>query len=625
MGYMLGAPPGEFLKIWTLPAKIQLLSFKRRMVEDQVFHNLKISGGTKMRRSLTWLSFAAIGVGSIIATGVFSFLPLVYSTVTGPAAILSVLIGAVTAATSAMIYSEFSVEYPVVGGAYIYVLNTFGEYPAILCGTGLLMEYTFAIGAVARNFSVYLAELLNRPYDIFQVSVSFQNDQVDYVALALIVGLAIVCCFTTKIFDEGNRVLQVIHIFLVVFIMVVSFTYANTDYLSPFFPDICPTESVTCAADGNAAESCLSNTYGEHKYARIVTGASKLFFIFIGYDLVAISAEEAATDDAVPIGMLVAVAVVTVIYVLMSLGLTMLYPFANFACKTSNERISGFAYAFTQRNAAWMKYVVAAGACVGIFTTTGCNVYGLSRVFQVYAREAVIPPVFGYVHPSTATPIVAVVCAGIVGSCMGFFSSFDTLANMTSIGTLTMYWFVGIASLYMRYAPELEGPEKHGFRHEDLPGRPSFQPYSRLSVKVRRAIVLVYIFVITGWAVAFTIFWNLANGSIGLAICFAGWFFTTLLFQFTLPISYVPQKFALPWYLMPWVPSISIWMTIMLVGGFGATVDDYWRMLYGFGIGTSVYLFYGIHASYWRFYGPGDDEETEDEDGDDEKDTEHGE
>ena len=128
------------------------------------------------------------------------------------------------------------------------------------------------------------------------------------------------------------------------------------------------------------------------------------------------------------------------ILVLRAASLVMLYPFALLNNKPANLKIAGFAYAFTQRGLTWCKYIVALGACIGIFTSTGIGIYGLSRIFTVFAREGMVPAAVGHVNRHTITPILAVVLSGIVSGAMAFFTGFDTLANMTSIGTLTMYW-----------------------------------------------------------------------------------------------------------------------------------------------------------------------------------------
>ena len=49
--------------------------------------------------------FSVMGVGSIVATGIFSFLPYVYAKVTGPAVIISLILSAGTACLSGMCYS----------------------------------------------------------------------------------------------------------------------------------------------------------------------------------------------------------------------------------------------------------------------------------------------------------------------------------------------------------------------------------------------------------------------------------------------------------------------------------------------------------------------------------------
>lgn len=587
MGYTvtdaLGCPPREFLEVWLVPKKFAALAFKRRMVEDQVAHNAKVNGDVSLKKQLGWFSFACMGVGSIIATGIFSFMPRIYASITGPAVILSLLIASIAAGMSALIYSEFAVEYPVVGGGFVYVLNVFGEFPAVLCATNLVMDYVFGNAAVVRNFSVYFSELMNKNVDIFQISVSFQTDDIDYLALIIVLFLTGVAIWSTKVFDEGNMILQVFHVGLVVFTFVAAFTKADTSNWTPFFPDILvPSGPRT-----------------------IVTGASNIFFVFIGYDVIALGAEEAKTNMSVPIGMLGSVVFVTIIYMLMAASLVMLYPFALLNAEPSNLKIAGFAYAFTQRGLSWCKYIVAMGACIGIFTATGIGIYGLSRIFTVFAREGMVPAAVGHVNSRTITPILAVLLSGIVSGAMAFFTGFDTLANMTSIGTLTMYWFVAVAYIYRRYAPEFEA--KHGDRHLSIPFRPDL--FGGLSVTARRIIILAYIFMITAAPVGFTIYWNLSDGSWALGMTAAVWFVFTLLLQLTMPINYVPEKFALPWWSLPWVPSVSIWANIMLVGGFGASVADYYRLGGAMAIGTGIYLLYGVHASYYRFHRGGQEAE----------------
>ena len=81
------------------------MAFRRRTIQETAWNNGKVNHGGEMNKSLTAMSFAALGVGTIIASGIFSFLPYVYVYVAGPAVMVALLLSAGTAALSAMCYS----------------------------------------------------------------------------------------------------------------------------------------------------------------------------------------------------------------------------------------------------------------------------------------------------------------------------------------------------------------------------------------------------------------------------------------------------------------------------------------------------------------------------------------
>ncbi|KAK9804704.1 hypothetical protein WJX72_000849 [[Myrmecia] bisecta] len=586
----LGAPPSQYLKVWQMPKRFAAMAFTKRQVEEQREHNRRVSN-TELKKQLTWFSFCSLGVGIIVATGIFSFMPYIYAFITGPSVVISLIIAAAAAALSALLYSEFAVEYPVLGGGFVYVLNVFGEFPAVLCATNLVIDYLFSTAAVVRNFAVYIAALFNlQDASDFQKSVSFQTDPIDWLALLVVMVLTVALLFSMKIFDESNIFLQVIHVGLVLFTIIAAFTQAQPSNWTPFFPTVGKTDPTIVLSPSGART--------------ILTGASNIFFVFIGYDVIALGAEEAKNDWAVPIGMISSVGVVSVIYVLMAVSLVMLIPWDVLAAQPGDVALSGFAYAFTYRGMAWAKYIVALGAAVGIFTSTGIGIYGLSRVFTTFAREGMIPAFVAWVPKRTGTPFIATLAAGLACGLMAFFTSFATLANMTSIGTLAMYYFVALAHIYRRYCPEFESLAVSGDRQLAVKFRPD--PFKNiLGVAGKKVLLLAYLAAITGCAIGFTLFWNLSlknGGLIGTAVAFV---VVTLCLQFTLPIEYVPAKFSVPPWMMPWAPALSLWANVMLIGGFGAHKSDYVRLFVAMGIGTVIYLFFGLPTSWWRFHGAG--------------------
>jgi hypothetical protein len=86
-----------------------------------------------------------------------------------------------------------------------------------------------------------------------------------------------------------------------------------------------------------------------------------------------------------------------------------------------------------------------------------------------------------------------------------------------------------------------------------------------------------------------------------MATCAAVWFTATLGLRLTCLIAFVPDKWALPAYLLPWLPSASTWLLIMMLGGFGGRSSDFecvgWAVL----ALCALFLGYSVHASFYRF------------------------
>ena len=627
---------------------------------------------------------------------------------------------------SAICYSEFAVEFPLVGGGFLYTMMTFGELPAALCAVNLFVDYIFGTSSVVRNLSSYWAFLFtkareaggkpparplprvprpgacatrtaqraqNMPkhnfFEYKEVKPSLMTDgTVDYVGLLVTLFLAIVCSYSTKIFDDSNKSIQFLHIMLVIITFVAAFSNKNStsENWHPFYDDRLGSPSTM-----------------------VIAGAANIFFVFIGYDVIsarparpaasaagrpfhdaarapltprapgrpaaraALGAEEAKTPAAVPRGMVLAIFVVTGLYICMACALVMLVPWHTLQFQPSSV-VCAYAYAFEVNNMHWARYIVALGATVGIITSTGIGLYGMARVIQVFARERLLPPIVGAVSPRFGTPLYATMFSGAICGLFAFFSNFTVLANMTSIGTLIMFWFVALALLYRRYGPGIaqEAGFETGDRELKQPMR--FDPFKRfLKNDTQRCyLVLFWIAIICVAPLVFTIYFNAStegiwaqnfagghsssttttsdgvpgqgggNGNINpnsvfsafdITVHVAGappgtpaafkevvpqfqaslspstrkkamiamaviWGGATLGLQLTCPIAYVPEKWSIPFWAMPWLPSMSVWTITMLVGGFGGFPGDYARL------GYCVVAMMGVYFVYASFPPP---------------------
>src|SRR5437867_2902681 len=118
------------------------------------------AGKPTLRRALGPLNLTALGIGSIIGTGIFVLTGTAASQNAGPALIVSMIIAGVGCAFAGLCYAEFSAMIPVAGSAYTYAYATMGELLAWIIGWDLIREYALATATVAVGWSGYFRSLL---------------------------------------------------------------------------------------------------------------------------------------------------------------------------------------------------------------------------------------------------------------------------------------------------------------------------------------------------------------------------------------------------------------------------------------------------------------------------------
>ena len=98
-----------------------------------------------LRRSLGRVQLVALGIGSIIGTGIFVLTGTAASQNAGPALVLSMILAAVGCAFAGLCYAEFAAMVPVAGSAYTYAYATIGELFAWIIGWDLILEYALSV------------------------------------------------------------------------------------------------------------------------------------------------------------------------------------------------------------------------------------------------------------------------------------------------------------------------------------------------------------------------------------------------------------------------------------------------------------------------------------------------
>ena len=124
---------------------------------EQMLHSAEESG---LKKNLTAIDLAALGIGSVVGTGIFVSTGM-GAHLAGPAVLISFIVAAITSALCALTYAELATMFPVAGSTYSYSYVAFGEVIAWIIGWDLMLEYLVSASAVASGWSGTFVGLLS--------------------------------------------------------------------------------------------------------------------------------------------------------------------------------------------------------------------------------------------------------------------------------------------------------------------------------------------------------------------------------------------------------------------------------------------------------------------------------
>ena len=322
-----------------------------------------------LRRSLGRLNLTALGIGSIIGTGIFVLTGTAASQNAGPALVISMVIAALACAFAGLCYAELAAMIPVAGSAYTYAYATVGEIFAWIVGWDLILEYALSMSTIAVGWSGYFVSLMR---DLgWVVPAAFTASPGVQVAVAgggVIAGVfnlpaAVIVLFVTALLVIGiresantNTVLVVIKSVVLVIFVVAGVAYIQRDNLVPFIPP-------------NTGE------FGHFGWSGILRGSAVMFFAYIGFDAVSTAAQEAKNPQKdLPFGILVSLALCTVLYIAVAIVLIGIVPY------TRLNVADPIAVGIEATGLTWFSPVVKVSALFGLFSTMLVQLLGQTRI-----------------------------------------------------------------------------------------------------------------------------------------------------------------------------------------------------------------------------------------------------
>jgi basic amino acid/polyamine antiporter, APA family len=404
---------------------------------------------TRLRKDLGPLDLTVFGVGVIIGAGIFVLTGTVAASNSGPALALSFVIAAVACGLAGLCYAEFASTVPVAGSAYTFSYATLGELVAWIIGWDLVLEFTIGAAALSVSFSGYLQSLLDgTPFELPASIGSASDGFIDLPAVVIALVVMGLLVRGTKFSSRINQIVVAIKLAVVAAVIVVGFAKVTPSNWTPFIPE---SEPVPDGGGGFAQTPLITTLLGiepaVYGIGGVVAGAAIVFFAFIGFDIVATTAEEARNPQKdVPIGILGSLAVVTLLYAAVSLVVTGLQPYSDI----DPDDAAPLATAFKAVGVDWMGDLISVGACIGLVVVAMILMLGQTRVAFAMGRDGLLPRGLSKVHPTFGTPYRITLITGVVVAAIAGFVDLTTLADLVNIGTLFAFILVSIGVVILR-------------------------------------------------------------------------------------------------------------------------------------------------------------------------------
>jgi APA family basic amino acid/polyamine antiporter len=393
--------------------------FRTKSINEFISETNKEGG---MNKVLGTFGLTMLGIGCIIGTGIFVLTGVAAADYSGPALVISFVIAAIACACAALCYSEFAAMVPVAGSAYTYGYIALGEFWAWIIGWDLILEYAFAIGAVAIGWSGYFTNILTNlgwALPMALTKAPYEGGIVNLPAMVIIGIVSWINIVGVRQSSLVNNVIVAIKLVVVFLFIALGFGHVNPANWEPFMP------------------------YG---WSGVFSGASVIFFAYIGFDAVSTAAEEVKDPQKdLPRGIILSLIICTVLYIVVSGILTGMVPYLEF-----KGQAAPVAFALQQVGYHWGAAVVSVGAICGLTSVLLVMLFGQSRILFVMSRDGLLPGIFGHIHQKYKTPARSSCIIGIITAIVAGFLPIGLVAELTNIGTLCAFMIVAAAIIVLR-------------------------------------------------------------------------------------------------------------------------------------------------------------------------------
>ena len=370
----------------------------------------------QLRRDVGLWGAVAMGLGSIVGTGVFVSLGLA-AELAGTGLLLALLLAAVLAGLNGMSSAQLAAAYPVSGGTYEYANRTLGPRAGFTAGWMFLSAKSASAATAALGFSGYALQLLGGT-----------------PSLRVPTALALVA-LTTGVVWLGARRTNLVNT------VAISITLAVLTGLV-----LCALPTV--AADPSSLTAGLATT----SMPGLLEATALLFVAYTGYGRIATLGEEVIDPRrTIPRAILATLLVVLVLYLAVAAAALGVLGASDYGQLTRQTAAPLEAVAH-RLQLPWLVWTVGLGAATAMLGVQLNLVLGLSRVLLAMARRGDAPALLARIDATGTTPGPAVLTMGGIIGALVLLGDVRTTWSFSAFTVLVYYALTNLSAL--RLPPE---------------------------------------------------------------------------------------------------------------------------------------------------------------------------
>ncbi|OUV74735.1 MAG: hypothetical protein CBC83_03745 [Flavobacteriales bacterium TMED123] len=361
----------------------------------------------KLKRGLTLTSVVAISIGGMLGSGLF-VLPGLAAAKTGPSVWLAYLLAAICILPAALSKSELASAIPSSGGTYVYIERVFGPILGTISGIGLWFSLLLKSAFALVGFGAYMLVLINIP-----------DQYTKLVAIAFLLLIMFLNILGVK--KVGKVQVAIVSISFVGLLLLLFSTIPEikTALLTPF-----------------------TNNESKGFFTAVA-------FVYISYagviKVAAIAGEVKNPSKNIPLGMILSLGIITLIYVSVTYVLVGNVPID----ELKNDITPIFTLADNIVGSTF-GYIIACIGAITLISGANSGLLATSRFPFAMALDQLLPKQLAKVHKKHLTPVTSILLTAFIMVMVILFLDVEGIAKLASAFMVMMFVLVNICVIILR-------------------------------------------------------------------------------------------------------------------------------------------------------------------------------